>query len=173
MYIIVVFIYSIITIALGIFMLNMFIGAVKIYFLQFTPSWILMLFIVFMSVLFVNNRTLLFGRVVELLTIWYILNYFIGFSLSFVKEFKIENIIPIFDVTLLKFGEGILFSMGSASEILMVVMVMAKHIPEPYAHRRWVVRGIILWASTLTLAMIIMQGTTPSGTVTRRRAARS
>ncbi|SHI11354.1 GerAB/ArcD/ProY family transporter [Clostridium magnum] len=140
-------------------MTNMFIGAVKIYFLQFTPSWILMLFIIFMSALFVNNRTLLFGRVAELFTAWYILNYFIGFSLSFVKEFKIENMIPMFDVTLLKFSEGVLFSMGAASEILMAVMVMAKHIPEPYAHRRWVVRGMVFWASILSLAMIMMQGT--------------
>lgn len=158
-YIIVVLVYSVITIALGTFMTNMFIGAVKIYFLQFTPSWILMLFIIFISALFVNNRTLLFGRVAELLTAWYILNYFIGFSLSFVKEFKTENMIPMFDVTLLKFSEGVLFSMGAASEILMAVMVMAKHIPEPYAHRRWVVRGMVFWASILSLAMIMMQGT--------------
>ncbi|MBV7271402.1 GerAB/ArcD/ProY family transporter [Clostridiaceae bacterium UIB06] len=158
LYIMVILFYSLITIALGAYILNMFVGSVKVYFLPHTPSWILMLFLVFMSFLFVNNRTLLFGRAVELLTIWYIFNYFIGFSLSFVKEFKIENVIPIFDTTLSEFGEGIFFSMGAASEILLATMVMVAHIPAPYEHRKWIVRGITLWAFILALAVFIMQG---------------
>jgi spore germination protein KB len=157
-YIIVVLIYSIITIALGTFMLNMFIESVKVYFLPLTPSWISMLFIVFMAALLVNNRTLLFGRVFELLSIWFIINYFVGFSFSFVKEFKIENVIPVFDIPLLKFGEGILFSMGNASELLLLIMVMVAHIPAAYEHRRWVIRGIIVCASILTVAIFIMEG---------------
>lgn len=158
LYIIIVLIYSIITIALGIFILNMFVGSVKIYFLPLTPSWIPMLFIIFMAILLVNNRTLLFGRIFELLSTWFIINYFAGFSLSFVKKFKIENVIPIFDISLLKFAKGILFSMGNASEILLLIMVMVVHIPAAYEHWRWVIRGIIVTCFILTIAIFIMEG---------------
>ena len=158
LYIIVVLIYSIITIALGTFMLNMFVGSVKVYFLPLTPSWIPMLIIVSMAILLVNNSTLLFGRAFELLSIWFIINYFTGFSLSFVKEFKIENVIPVFDISLLKFGKGILFSMGNASEILLLIMVMVVHIPTAYEHQRWVIRGIIVTCFILTVAIFIMEG---------------
>jgi spore germination protein KB len=151
-------IYSTINIVLSVSMINMFTGAVKMYFLQLTPVWIIMLFLIFMGALFVNNSTLLFGRTVELLTIWYIINYFAGFSLSFVKGFRMENITPIFDTSLLNFSEGVFFSLGAASEILILSMVMVSHIPDPYKHKRWVIRGICLWSFILALAVFLMQG---------------
>ena len=157
-YMITVLLYSLVTVALGVFMINMFSLTIRIFFLQLTPEWVVMLFIMLVSVLFVNNRTLLFGRVVELLTVWYIINYFTGFSLAFASGFTIENITPIFDTTLFKFGEGVFFSLGSASEITLLVMVMAGHIPDPYRHRRWVIWGIALWAFIISLAIFMMQG---------------
>lgn len=159
-YILIVSIYSLIVIVSAIAMLNMFTGVVKIYFLQFTPVWLIMSFIVLIAILFVNKRTLLFGRVIELLTVWYTLNFFTGFSLAFAREFKFENITPIFDVTLAKFGIGVFFSLGAVSEILLLIMVMAKDIGEPFKHRRWVVKGVMIWAFILSLAQFIMQGMT-------------
>lgn len=157
-YIIIIIINAIINIISGVTILNSITGTIKVYFLQFTPVWVIMLFILIMAFLFVNNKILLFGRTVELLTIWYVLNYFTGFSLGLVKEFKFENIFPIFDTTLLKFGEAVYFALGSASEILLSTIVMVGHMPQTVGNRKSIIRGIMLWSFILPLATFIMQG---------------
>ncbi|MDP4143779.1 MAG: GerAB/ArcD/ProY family transporter [Bacillota bacterium] len=158
LYIIIIIINAIINIVLGVTILNFLAGTVKVYFLQLTPSWVIILLSVIIALLFVNNKILLFGRTVELLTIWYIINYFAGFSLSFVKEFKVENIYPIFDTTLLRFGEAVFFSLGSASEILLFIVVMVEHMPQTKGSKRSIIKGIGLWSFVLSLAVFIMQG---------------
>lgn len=150
--------YSIINIALGVFQINMFTGSVKMYFLQLTPTWIIMLFVVFLGTLYVNNSISLFGRTIEILTILYILNYFIGFFMSFTKGFYMENITPIFDTTLLKFCEGTFFSLGATSENLILIFVMVSHIPNLNKHKKWVVKGICFWCFILSLAVFLLQG---------------
>lgn len=158
LYIIIVIINAIINIVCGVTILNFLTGAVKVYFLQLTPVWVIMLFAVIMAFLFANNKILLFGRTIELLTIWYVLNYFAGFSLGFVKEFQFNNIYPIFDTTLLKFGEAVVFSLGSASEILLFSAVMVGHLPQTDGNRRSIIKGIMLWSFILPLAAVIMIG---------------
>lgn len=158
LYIIIVIINTIINIVAGITIINFLSGTVKVYFLQLTPVWVIMLFTIVMAFLFVNNKILLFGRTIELLTIWYILNYFIGFSLGFVKEFEFQNIYPIFDTSLLKFGEAVYFCLGSASEILLFTLVMVGHMPQTGGNRKSILIGIGLWSFILPLAVFIMQG---------------
>ncbi|AZV58571.1 GerAB/ArcD/ProY family transporter [Clostridium sp. AWRP] len=167
LYIIVIIINAVINIILAVIILNFLTGTVKIHFLQLTPVWVIMTIILIMAFLFVNNKTLLFGRAVELLTAWYILNYFTGFSLAFVSEFDFKNIFPIFDTTLLKFGQAVYFSLCSASEILLFMIVMVDHMPQTAGNRKSIINGIVLWSFILSLAAFIMQGVSGSGLLLR------
>ncbi len=157
-YIIIVIINGIINIILGVIVLNFFTEMVKTYFLPTTPVWVIMLSIVIIAFLFVNNKIMLFGRTVELLTVWYIINYFTGFSFSFFKEFHFKNIYPIFDTSILKFGNSLFFSLGSASAIILFILVMTEHMPETDGNRKGIIKGIGFWAFILSLAVFIMQG---------------
>lgn len=156
--IILVAINAAINIVSAVTILNFLCGTVKVYFLQLTPVWVIIGCTLIMAFLFVNNKTLLFGRAVELFTVWYIINFFTGFSLGFVKEFEFKNIYPIFDTTLLKFGQAIYFSLSSASEILLLTVVMVGHMPQTDGNRRSIIKGICIWAFILPLAAFIMQG---------------
>lgn len=71
-YTIVVTINAAINIILAVTILNFLTGTVKVYFLQTTPVWVIMLFVLVTALLFTNNKVLLFGRTIEFLTIWYI-----------------------------------------------------------------------------------------------------
>lgn len=157
-YIIIIIINSAVNIVSGVTILNYLSGTVKVYFLQLTPVWVIMLCAVISAILFVNNKILLIGRTVELLTIWYIINYFTGFSLGFVREFQIENIFPIFDTNLLSFVKAVFFSFASASEILLLILVMMEHMPQTEGNRGSIIKGIGLWTFILPLAVFIMQG---------------
>ena len=157
-YTIFIIINAAVNIILAVIILNFITGTVKVYFLQFTPAWVIMIFTLVMAFLFVNNKTLLFGRAIELLTIWYVLNFFAGFSLGFVKEFDLKNIFPIFDTTLMKFGQAVFFSFCSASEILLLTIVLIGHLPQTAGNKRSIIMGISLWSFILALAAFIMQG---------------
>ncbi|PJI08598.1 MULTISPECIES: GerAB/ArcD/ProY family transporter [Clostridium] len=157
-YVIIVIINAIINIILATIVLNFFTGMVKTYFLQMTPTWVIMLCVIIMAFLFVNNKILLFGRTVELLTVWYVINYFTGFSVGLIKEFRFENIFPVFDTTILKFGKAVFFSLGSASAITLFVLVMVGHMLQADSNKKNVIKGIVFWAFILSLAVFIMQG---------------
>lgn len=157
-YIILIIMNATINIILGVTILNFLAGTVKVYFLQLTPVWVIMLVAIITAFLFVNNKISLFGRTVEVLTIWYVINFFAGFSLSFVKEFDFKNIYPIFDTTLLKFGEAVFFSLSSAAEIILFTLVMVGHMTQTKGNKNAIIRGIKLWAFILPLAAFIMQG---------------
>lgn len=157
-YIIIVAINAIINIILGIVVLNLFTQMIKTYFLQMTPAWAIMLMVIIMAFLFVNNKIMLLGRTVELLTVWYIINYFTGFTFGLIKEFDFKNIYPIFDTTMLKFGGAVFFSLGAASTIILFVLVMVKHIPQTKDNRKSIIKGIGFWAFIFSLAVFIMQG---------------
>lgn len=158
LYIILIIFNTLINIILAVTILNLLCGIVKVYFLLLMPVWVIMLLNITIAFLFVNNKPLLFGRTVELLAIWFVINYFAGFSLSFVKEFDFKNIYPIFDTTLSKFGEGVFFSFCSASEIILFIIVMVGNMPQTNGNKKSILKGIMLWASVLTLAVFIMQG---------------
>lgn len=157
-YIIIVTINLAINIVLAVTILNFLAGSIKIYFLQLTPIWIIIIINIILAFLFVNNKILLFGRTVELLTIWYVINYFTGFSLSFFQQFDFKNIYPIFDTTLLKFGEAVFFSLCSSAEILLFVIVVGGHIPQTAGCKKSIIKGTLFWAFILPFAEFIMQG---------------
>jgi spore germination protein KB len=138
--------------------INLFAGTVKVYFLEMTPPWFIMLLIISMCALFANSGVKTFGWLIELLIILCVINYFSGFSLSFAREFKISHVLPILDTTLYRFVKGILFTAGGAGEGLLFLMTMVGAVPDPHRHYRWVVKGFIGWAFILSFAILIMLG---------------
>jgi len=139
-------------------LLNMFTGSVKTFFLFYTPSWIIMLFIVFICAMFVNSEIQVLGRFVEILVVVYTINYFIGFSFSFFKDFKIQKILPIFDTTFIGFAKGFLISAGSTAECLFFLMVLVGSVSEPYKNSKSVVKALAYWSAVLSSAILIMSG---------------
>ena len=153
-----VIIYSLIVIIIAVSTMLLFTGQISTSFLQLTPPWLIMLIILFISSLIVSKGVNILGRMVEILAIWAICNYFPVFFLSLFKQFNWEYVIPIFDTSFFSFIKGTLFSFGSASEFLIFELIITAYIKEPYKHRKWITRGIFLWAFVIILAVFLIIG---------------
>lgn len=160
-------IYIILNITIEICMLNLFTGAVKLYFLERTPIWVIMLIILLICTLFANSGMQTFGKLIELLIVLCVVNYFAGFSVSFVKEIKLEYIMPVFDISWPGFAEGVLFTAGSVADGMLFLMVMAGSVPDPHKHYMWVVKGFTYWAFVLSLAILLMAGAVSTEVLSR------
>lgn len=161
------FIYIIINIVIGICMLNLFTETVKLYFLERTPVWVIMLIILFMCALFTNSGLQAFGKLIELLIVLCVINYFVAFSVTFANEFKIEYILPVFDISWPRFAEGVLFTAGSVADGLLFLLVMTGSVPDPHKHYMWVAKGFTYWAFILSLAILLMAGTVSTEILSR------
>lgn len=162
-----ILIFCIINIATAVDMLNMFTGAVKVYFLPLTPASAIMLIIVVMCVLFVGSGIQVLARLIEIISILAMTAYFAAFILSFTREFKVEYVIPIFDTPLTAFVKGVFATLGMMSESLLLIMIMIKSISHPEKHPIWVAKGIALWAVLLSVAIFIMGGAVGSDMLSR------
>jgi hypothetical protein len=109
--------------------LNMFEEMVKVYFLPYTPSWLILISMVLMSMMFINSGLTVFTRLVEILTLIALLNYFTSFIFAFPGNFNIQYIIPVFDTSWLGFLKGILFIAGETSECLLLLLIIIGYIP--------------------------------------------
>ena len=123
---IIIVMYLLLNIAIAVCMLNMFSGMIKLYFLQFTPTFAIMLFIVLICTIFANSGIQNFARLVEILGLLFTVNYFFGFFLSFFKTFKMEYVVPVFDTSSIQFAKGIMISAGTCGESLMFLMIFKK-----------------------------------------------
>lgn len=150
--------YFLLNVAVGIGMLNMFAGAIKVFFLPRTPAYVIILLIVAMCTIFAKSGLKYFVRLIAILPVLAMTNYYIGFSLSFFKEFKIENVIPVFDTTLPLFIKAMLFTAGNTAESLFIFMILVKNIPQSAKHYLSVAKGYFAWAVILAVAIMIMEG---------------
>lgn len=155
---IIILLYLVINIASAVCMLNMFTGTVKIYFLLGTPSFIIMLLIVFLCALFVNSGIQTFAKLIEILVLFLMSNYFLGFGLSFTGLFNIKNIIPIFDTSVSGFSEGVLITAGSDMECLLFLMATVNLTPQTKKQYLSIAKGLFMWAVCLSFAIFIMEG---------------
>ena len=154
----VIVLYFFINIAVSICMLNMFAGAVKILFLPRTPAFIIIMLVVLMCTIFANSGLKYFVRLIAILPVIAVANYFLGFSLSFFKEFRIENVIPIFDTTVPLFIKAVLFTAGNTAESLFIFMILVGNIPQTAKHYFAVIKGYFALAAVLGVAIMIMEG---------------
>jgi spore germination protein KB len=154
----VILIYFLLNIAISVCMLNMFAGTVKVFFLPRTPAFVIILFIVLICAVFANSGIQYFGRLIALLCVLATANYFIGFSLSFVKEFKIEYITPIFDASYAQFAKGVMLTAGTNAECLLFLMVMVSSTPQTSKHYLSIIKGLLTWSIVLSSAILIMEG---------------
>ncbi|MGE5328686.1 MAG: GerAB/ArcD/ProY family transporter [Deltaproteobacteria bacterium] len=154
----IIIIYYFITMISIIILMNLFTQTVKIYFLQYTPAWILMLLIIIMCYMFVNSGIKIFVMFCEIIIVLATIDFHAGFALAFVKQFKIENFIPLFDITLSGFLKSIIFIMGNLSEVLMMFMLLINVMPDSKKCLTWIVKGLILWAVIYAAAGVIFIG---------------
>lgn len=139
-------------------MLSMFSGTIKVYFLKSTPSFIVIFFIVLICAVFVGSGLKAAARLIEILSLFFISNYYVGFFLSFYKLFKIQYITPIFDTSSLQFVKGVLITAGSTSECLLILMVVAGFIPQTPKRYFSFIKGLTIWSVALSFAIFIMEG---------------
>lgn len=151
-----IIIFILINVAISVAQLDMFTAMINTFFLQYTPPWIIILFITLICLMFVNGGILSFARLVELLTLVGCLNYFTTFIFVYPKFFHIEYIIPIFDISWIGFFKGVIFMTGCASECLLLLMIIVRFIPNPAKHYLWVVVGIIFSAVIFSFAIFII-----------------
>lgn len=149
-------VYILINIAVAVAQLNMFTEMLNVFFLKYTPTWVEMLFLILIGVLFANGGIQNFGRLLEILAILGAVNYFTAFIFVFPKYFKIEYIIPVFDTSMIGFLKGTIFIIGTASECLLLLMVIVRFIPDPAKHHMWAVKGIALGAVVFSSAILII-----------------
>lgn len=155
---IIILIYLMINISSSVCMLNMFTGTVKVYFLHLTPSYIIMFFIVLLCALFVDSGIQTFGKLIEILAALFMVNYFLGFALSFVNMFDIKNITPIFVTSYSQFFKGVIITAGSNAECLLLLMVTVGLTPQTKKYYQSVVKGLFFWSVLLSFAIFIMEG---------------
>lgn len=155
MAIIVIFILLNITIAVA--HLNMFTQMINAFFLRTTPPWIIMLILILICVMFAYGEIKVFGRLVEILAAFGIINYFAAFIFA-PKLFHIEYVIPVFDTSLTGFIKGSIFMLGGAAEVLLIFMVIVRNIPDSGKHYVWVVKGIALSSVIFSFAIMIIIG---------------
>lgn len=155
---IIILIYLAINIVSAVCMLNMFTGTVNVYFLQLTPPYIIMLIIIILCIMFVFSGSQTFALLMEILAALFMVNYFLGFGLSFVNLFKIENIFPVFDTTFKRFFEGVMITFGSNAECLLLLMVTVGLTPQNKKHYYSVMKGLFAWSVLLSFAIFIMEG---------------
>jgi|GEM_PF-989807 len=136
--------------------LNMYTEMVKVFFLQNTPIWIIMLSLVLMGIMFISGELTIFARLVEALAILGMLNYFTSFIFAFPNNINVEYIIPIFDTSWLGFIQGAIFITGEASECLLLLMIIVRFIPDPFKHYKWVSYGIILSGVIFSIAILVI-----------------
>lgn len=139
-------------------MLNLFTGVVKVFFLLYTPSWVIMFIIIFMCAMFANSEIGVLGWLIELLSILFTFNFFAGFFFSFFKEFKIQYIIPVFDTSLIGFAKGFLIAAGNTAECLIFLMVLVGSIPDPYKTSKSAAKALMYWSVVLSSAILVMSG---------------
>lgn len=149
-------IFIIINIAVAVAQLNMFTEMLRVFFLEYTLSRVIILFLILMCLLFVSSGIVVIGRLVEILAVIGILNYFGSFIFAFPHQVHIEYIIPIFDTSFSSFLKGALFMTGSAAECLLMLMIIVRFIPDPLKHYKWVVSGIALCAIVFSFAVMII-----------------
>ena len=150
--------YILLNIAVSVCMLNMFAGSVKVLLLPLTPAFVTMLFIVIICAVFANSGIQYFGRLIALLCVLTTVNYYTGYSLSFIKDFKMEYITPIFDASYSQFVKGILLATGLSAECLLFLMVMIGSMPQTQKHYLGVVKGLFIWSIVLSAAILLKEG---------------
>lgn len=155
---IVCIVFILINIAVAVTHLNMFTAMINVFFLQYTPSWIIILFIVVMGGILANSGMQVFGRLVELLCVIGLINYFSAFVFVSPQNFHTEYIIPIFNTSLIGFAKGTIFMIGASSECLLLLMIIVKYIPDSKKHYKWAIKGIVLGATVFPIAIMVIIG---------------
>ncbi|MPM05331.1 hypothetical protein SDC9_51619 [bioreactor metagenome] len=150
--------YLLVNVAIAVCMMNMSTGMIRVFFLPETPTLIIMLFFVFLCTIFVRSGIFTLGRLIQVLVVLYTLNFFLGYSVSFIKTFKLEYVLPIFDTSVLSFAKGVIITAGTVAESLMFLMLMVGSISHTAKQHRSVKRGIFIWSLVLSFAIIIMEG---------------
>lgn len=150
--------YVLVNMAVSVAHLNMFTQMLNVFFLPLTPPWVIMLFTLTLCVIFVNSEIVILGRTVELLGMFAIFNYFCTFIFVFPKEFQIKYVLPVFDTSLTGLLKGTLFMAGSASECLLLLMIIVKFMPQNTKPYMWIFKGIILSCVIFSLAIMIIMG---------------
>lgn len=136
--------------------LNMFTEMIKVFFLTLTPGWIIMLFVVLLSVIFISRGLTMFARLAEMLTILGLLNYFGSFLFAFPSDFNLGYIIPVFDTSWSGFMKGAFFITGEASECLLLLLIIVRFIPDPFKHHKWINYGIAVSGVIFAFAILLI-----------------
>lgn len=136
--------------------LKMFTEMLKVFFLLFTPQWVIMLVLVIMGVILAHGGIVSFGRLVVMLTVIGLLDYFFTFIPAFPNFVHTEYVFPIFNTTLAGFAKGAIFITESSAEFLLLLMIIVRYFPQPAKLYSGVVIGIVLSGAVFSYAILVI-----------------
>lgn len=136
--------------------LNMFAEMLRVFIFQNTPRPVFIFIMVIIVFIILNSDIITICKLIEVLSVIGLINYFSCFIFAFPKMVNIKYVIPIFDTSLPKILYGIIFITSATSELLFFLMVIVSNIPDPFKHRNWVIKGIISSAMVFSLAILII-----------------
>ncbi len=143
-------------ICIGATHLSMFTEMLRVFVLQNTPPVVIIATMVILTFIIVNSDITVVARLVEILSVIALLNYFSSFVFAFPNMINTKYIFPIFDTSLFGVIKGFAFTTGATSELLLFLMVIVCNIPDPFKHRKWVISGIFSSAVVFSLAILII-----------------
>ncbi len=136
--------------------INMFAEMLRVFVFQNTPAPVFMFIMILIVFLILYSDITTICKLIEVLTVIGLINYFSCFVFAFPKMINIKYIIPIFDTSLPRLISGLIFMTSASSELLLFLMVIVSNIPDPFKHRSWVISGIISSAVVFSLAILII-----------------
>lgn len=151
-------IYFLLNVIIAVSALSLFTGAVKVFFLPRTPVLVIIFFIALICAIYANSGLKYFTRLIIILTILCLTNYFGFYMVSFFTHFRIEYIIPVFDVSYTQFIKAVLMIAGNQAECLLFLTVIVGFIPQTQKHYSAVIKGLFLWSIIESSADLILEG---------------
>jgi len=149
--------FIIISIVPAVVMLNIFASSINVFLLKNTPSWAIMLFSIIVSFIFAKSGIVSMAKLFQILAVIGFLNYVITFSFGF-SDFKVDNIWPIFTVSVPDLSKGLLFSTGICSELVLPILIITESISKPTLYKKQAVSGLMLGASFQIIFVILLIG---------------
>ena len=162
--------YILIIAATTIMLLTMFTQIIKIFFLEFTPAWIVMAFMVLMCFAITGNGIKKMAKLLTLLCVIAVLDTFISFPIYF-KYFRIEYITPIFDTHFSGFLQGFLIAAGFSAEALLFIMNILCCMPKPDKYYSSIAAGFLVWMVILGTIVFMKIGASSSEILARSSLA--
>jgi spore germination protein (amino acid permease) len=149
-------VYFVVSVGLAATHVTMFTALINTFFLLYTPPWLIMLELAAMGALFAGGRLTTLSRLLEVMAVLGVVNYFVTFIAAIPSNFHTEYVLPIFVTTVAGFTKSVYFFAGNAAETLLVLSILIGFIQSPEKKVKNAAWGILAGGVVFSLAILII-----------------